>query len=95
MRPTYRSHWEIPGGLAEQDEAPHAAAAREIAEELGMERVPGRLLCVDWVPARDPKTDGLMFLFDGGVFSAAQIADIRLPRDELERFDFVPPIDLE
>jgi hypothetical protein len=35
-----------------------------------------------------------MFLFDGGMFSAAQIADIRLPRDELDMFDFLPPGDL-
>jgi hypothetical protein len=28
------------------------------------------------------------------VFSPAQVAEIRLPHDELERFDFVPPDEL-
>ena len=89
VRPTYKSHWEIPGGLVERNEAPDRAAAREIGEELGVDRVPGRLLCVDWVPARDPKTDGLMFLFDGGVLDDAA-AELRLPGDELAEYRFVP-----
>lgn len=36
-----------------------------------------------------------MFLFDGGVLSDQQIADIRLPADELGRFAFLPPQQLE
>lgn len=67
VRPTYTGYWEVPGGMVEASESPHEAAAREIAEQLGIDRPVGRLLCVDWVPPRDPKTDGLMFLFDGGL----------------------------
>jgi 8-oxo-dGTP diphosphatase len=74
----------------EPDESPLRACKRELREEIGFVPPIGGLLCVDWVSPRPPWDGGLMFLFDGGVFSATQIADIRLPHDELERFDFVP-----
>lgn len=90
VRPTYKDEWELPGGSVEPDESPLSACRRELREEIGFVPPIGGLLCVDWVSPRPPWDGGLMFLFDGGVFSAAQIAGIRLPRDELERFDFVP-----
>lgn len=50
VEPTYKDHWELPGGCVEADESPFAAAARETDEELGLAVRPGRLLIVDWVP---------------------------------------------
>ncbi len=95
VRPTYKEHWEIPGGMVEAGESPHAAAAREIAEELSIERPLGRLLCVDWVPPRDPKTDGLMFLFDGGRLDSDDVAAIVLRSEELSEHRFVAADALE
>lgn len=89
--PTYKDTCELPGGSLERDESPLFACERELKEELGLVPPVGALLCVDWVPPSPPWDGGLMFLFDGGVLSAAQIADIRLRPDELERFEFVPP----
>lgn len=89
VRPTYKDHWEIPGGMVEAGESPHEAAAREVAEELGIDRPAGRLLCVDWVPPRDPKTDGLMFLFDGGRLALEDAAAIVLRSEELSEHQFV------
>ncbi|MBA3307382.1 MAG: GNAT family N-acetyltransferase [Chloroflexi bacterium] len=89
VRPTYKQPWEIPGGLVEEGESPHEAATREVTEETGLDRPAGRLLCVDWVPPRDPKTDGLMLLFDGGVLAPAEVAAIVLPPDELSEHRFV------
>ncbi len=89
VRPTYKEHWEVPGGIVEASESPHEAAAREIAEELGIYRPVGRLLCVDWVPPRDPKTDGLMFLFDGGRLASEDAAAIVLRSEELSEHQFV------
>jgi 8-oxo-dGTP diphosphatase len=90
VRPTYKEGWLLPGGALEPDESPLTACRRELREEIGFAPPLGGLLCVDWVQPRPPWDGGLVFLFDGGVFSPAQIADIRLPRDELERFEFVP-----
>lgn len=89
VRPIHKEHWEVPGGMVEAGESPHEAAAREVIEELGIDRPVGRLTCVDWVPPRDPKTDGLMFLFDGGRLEPGDMAAIVLRSEELSEHQFV------
>lgn len=83
VEPVYKDYWEIPGGSVEADESPYAAAGRELNEELGISVVSGRLLVVDWVPPRAGRTEGVMFIYDGGILDQALEADIRLPEDEL------------
>nr|WP_122982215.1 NUDIX hydrolase [Actinoplanes teichomyceticus] len=83
VEPTYKDHWEIPGGAVEADESPYAAAVRELDEELGLPVRPGRLLVTDWVPPRPGRTEGLMLVFDGGILTPRQTARIRLPAEEL------------
>ena len=83
VEPTYKAYWEIPGGAIEADESPHAAAVRELKEELGLPVQIGRLLVTDWVPPRSDRTEGLMLVFDGGVLTEEQAAQIRLPAEEL------------
>ncbi|HEX8868409.1 MAG TPA: NUDIX hydrolase, partial [Lentzea sp.] len=53
VEPTCKPHWEIPGGVVERGETPSEACKREILEELGLHREPGRLLVVDWAPKED------------------------------------------
>ena len=89
VKPAYKDGWEIPGGLVEIDESPRAAAAREVVEELGLPRPVGRLLVIDWTGPQPPRTEGLMYVFDGGMLSADDIAQIRLPVEELLGFEFV------
>lgn len=58
--PYYRS-WSDMAAVqpaAWASESPLAAAEREVREELGVRLVLGRLLVVDWIPARPPKTEG-------------------------------------
>ena len=89
VRPTYKPTWEVPGGAVEADESPAAAVAREVREELGFSLPIGRLLVVDWLPPRYPKTEGLMLLFDGGVLDDSLTQQFDLPADELGEWDFV------
>lgn len=91
VRPTYKPTWEIPGGSVEAGEAPAAAVAREVLEELGISLPIGRLLVVDWLPARHPKTEGLMLLFDGGALDDETTQRFRLPPEELHQWAFVDP----
>ena len=83
VQPTYKATWELPGGVVEAGESPAACAAREVREELGVELSVGRLLVVDWLPVRPPKTEGVMMQFDGGVLDDAVTRRFRLPPEEL------------
>lgn len=41
---SYKTHWDIPGGVMEDGETPVETAVRECKEELGVVTIPGRLL---------------------------------------------------
>ncbi|MFV2104602.1 NUDIX domain-containing protein [Micromonospora sp. LOL_024] len=82
---------EIPGGCVEADESPYQAAIRECREELGLDLAPGRLLVVDWVPARAGRTEGLMVVFDGGTLEPRAHERIVVPPGELKGWAFSDP----
>lgn len=86
--PTYKPNWEIPGGAVEADESPWSAAAREVAEELGLDRPLGRLLVVDYVRPQDNRPEGVVFLFDGGVLSGADLAGLTPAATEIRSVGF-------
>jgi 8-oxo-dGTP pyrophosphatase MutT (NUDIX family) len=91
--PAYKPDWDLPGGMAEANEAPLDAARREIAEELGIPYAGGRLLVLDWVPAHGPWDDLLAFVFDGGVLDEESQARIQLPDGELNGYGFFSAAD--
>ncbi|MEU7894249.1 NUDIX hydrolase [Nonomuraea sp. NPDC049152] len=93
--PKYKPDWDLPGGMAEANESPAAAARREIKEELGFDLEIRRLLVVDWVPPHGPWDDSLMFIFDGGVLSKEQAARLQVVSDELAAHRFSPLEEVE
>jgi 8-oxo-dGTP pyrophosphatase MutT (NUDIX family) len=88
--PRYKPDWDLPGGMAEANEAPLDAARREVGEELGIEYAGGRLLVIDWVAPHGPWDDSLAFVFDGGILTGADRDRIRLVDGELNQYRFVP-----
>lgn len=92
VEPSYKPHWDIPGGMVESGESPLAACRREVAEELGIAPPIGRLLVVDWAPQDGDK---VLYVFDGGVLAPAHRAGIVLQREELYGYRFFAPEEIE
>jgi 8-oxo-dGTP pyrophosphatase MutT (NUDIX family) len=88
VNPTYKEHWDIPGGMAEANEPPRLAARREIAEELGVHVEVGALLALDWIGPHGPWDDQLAFVFDGGTLPDGAINELAITDREISQFGF-------
>ena len=93
VKPNYRDHWSLPGGILEDAEAPEDGCAREVREEIGLDLPIGPLLTVHWIaPAGERPKPMIAFIFDGGVLG--DYSGIVLQESELDDFRLVPPSDL-
>ena len=97
VKPNYRDHWTLPGGICDFREPPQAGCAREVTEELGLRLPVGRLLAVDWQlpleiygPHARP---ALHFIFDCGVVAA--LSGVRLQAEELDDCRFATAFELD
>jgi 8-oxo-dGTP diphosphatase len=90
VKPTYRPEWLIPGGIVEEDESPRQGCEREVLEELGLIVTVQQLLCTDYMQRDAIRTEGINFVFYGGVLDQGQIDSIRLQAGELSEYRFVP-----
>jgi 8-oxo-dGTP diphosphatase len=90
VKPNYRDHWSLPGGMLEDGEPPHRGCAREVAEEVGLKITVGPLLVVDWAsPDQERPRPVVFFVFDGG--EVGPDAGIRLQEEELDDYRFTGP----
>lgn len=90
LKPTYKDHWTIPGGVVDKDESPRQACVREIKEEIGLDIKDLRFLCVDYYKNRnDEKGESLQFLFYGGELSKDKIKNIKIPAEEISDYKFI------
>ncbi|WP_238412438.1 NUDIX domain-containing protein [Saccharothrix deserti] len=88
VNPTYKQYWDLPGGMAEANESPIAAAVREVEEELGFITQISGLLLVDWVDAHGPWDDLLVFIFDGGTAYEEDTRRMSVADEEISDFAF-------
>lgn len=97
VKPNYRDHWTLPGGICEFGEEPRAGCAREVTEELGIDPDIGALLSIDWQRAQHAygptARPAVFFIFDGGF--RATLSGIRLQPEELDDCRFAAASELE
>jgi 8-oxo-dGTP diphosphatase len=88
VRPTYKDHWEIPGGYVRPGESPAAACRREIREELGVDA--GRLTpaAVDWAP-QPGEGDKILLVFAAPELSELDPAGFAFPDGELAEARYI------
>lgn len=89
VKPNYKDHWTLPGGVVDENESLYSAAQREVMEELGLKLDNFRLIAVDYISRDGEKDDNLQFIFFGGQLTNEQIKDIILPKGELAEFKFL------
>ena len=89
VKPSYKLNLEIPGGVVEKDESPYDACKRELKEEVGLDLIIERMLCVDYNKADDKETESLMFIFYGGCIEKDIIEKIRVDGEEILSFEFM------
>lgn len=90
VEPSYKPHWDIPGGSVDTDEAPWTTAARELREELGIERALGAPLVIDHVAGTDRMPEGIAWIFDGGLITRDEVRALTLTDPEIVAADLYP-----
>lgn len=92
---TYKSEWDLPGGVVEPMESPARGLARELREELGIDVAVGELLTVNWLPAWRGWDDACLLVFDGGTLSADITAGMTLQPAEIRAVHWCTPEQVE
>ncbi|GAA4103000.1 NUDIX domain-containing protein [Nocardioides kongjuensis] len=86
---TYKTDWDLPGGVVEVGESPRVAVAREVEEELELSIEAGGLLLTDWLPPWGGWDDALCLVFDGGVHPASIVQQVVPQPREIKTADFL------
>lgn len=93
VKPSYKDHWSLPGGVVDVHESPQSACIREVKEEIGIDIPIPRFACVAYYDNTDNvKGECLQFMFDGGTLTQADIENIKIAPKEIEAFQFIPII---
>jgi 8-oxo-dGTP pyrophosphatase MutT (NUDIX family) len=71
--------WTIPGGVGEKGESPRTTALREVREEIGVRVRKPQLLSTHYLLGEDLLPERMQYIFDGGVLSPRQVAQIQIP----------------
>lgn len=88
---TYKSEWDLPGGVVEVGEAPAAGLVRELQEELGITVEVKGLVTVNWLPQWRQWDDACIFLFDLGIVDSSITDGMTLQPTEIKAVEWCDP----
>jgi len=88
---TYKSEWDLPGGVVDVGEAPTRALARELDEELGLALPNLGLRLVNWLPPWRGWDDACLFVFDLGVHPQSLTSALDLEAREIRAVHWASP----
>lgn len=83
LETTYKSDYELPGGVVEPGETPRDGAIREVQEETGLLLNLASPALVDWMPPSLGWSDAIEFIYDAGVLDEQAVALMRLDPGEI------------
>lgn len=86
VKPNYKSHWTLPGGVVDKNESPKQAAARELQEETGIVADQLEFAGVSYMPGHSGFPDKLTFSF---IYNCSQKPALVLQEEEIEESDWV------
>lgn len=89
VKPSYKEHWSIPGGVTDSNESPRQTAMRETKEEIDIDLKLCQFLCVDYISPKDKVDENLQFIFYGGILNKEEIRKIKIDKDEINDYKFV------
>ncbi|OGF28040.1 hypothetical protein A2331_02935 [Candidatus Falkowbacteria bacterium RIFOXYB2_FULL_34_18] len=89
VKPSYKNHWSIVGGVVDKNESPGGACIREVKEEIGINLEEVRFLCVGYTSNIDEKGESLQFIFFGGRLNEGEVKKIRLDGKEIIEYRFM------
>lgn len=88
---TYKSEWDLPGGVIEVGESPAEGLVRELHEELGIEVEIRGLITVNWLPAWRGWDDACVFVFDLGTVDSSTVDTMTLQATEIKDVHWCDP----
>lgn len=80
---TYKSEWDLPGGVVEPSESPATGLSREVREELGVDLRPTGLTAINWLPPWSGWDDACTVVFELGSLPTPAIEQMRLEPAEI------------
>lgn len=89
VKPSYKDHWSMAGGVVDENESPKGACIREVKEEIGISLKEVKFLCVDYKSDIGEKGESLQFIFFGGKLSENEIEKIKLDGKEIVEYRFM------
>lgn len=92
---SFKSDFELPGGIVEPGESPRVGCEREIVEEMSIDVTLDRVLAIDWLLPHLGWEDATEMVFGAPPLTDAQVAAVRPDGKEILAIHWLTPEEAE